>query len=66
MRMLYLIFDYYFLNMCLYRSRIVINGFWRWIKRDLGNWQRTRSEGVLGMEVGHRFGGVIEFRGGDP
>jgi hypothetical protein len=34
--------------------------------RDLGNWQRTRSEGVLGMEIGYGFGGVIEFGGGDP
>jgi hypothetical protein len=56
----------FFLNICLYRSRIVINGFQRWIMRDLGNWQRTRSEGVLGMEIGYGFRGVIEFGGGDP
>jgi hypothetical protein len=62
-----LLLFFFFLNICLYRSRIVINGFWKMDKeRDLGNWQGTRSEGVLGMKIGYGFRGMIEFGGGDP
>jgi hypothetical protein len=36
------------------------------IRGDLENCQRARSERVLGVKVGYRFGGMIEFGGRDP